>query len=109
MLSCIILVLLGMLLGIMIYMLCMRKKQAVDHVSTIGLTSRAVSKHSYETIKPLCPHQVSLGEETGFIEDPYIPNCEPETLYYKLEEDDNYGLGQMSCNCQGACNCSAYA
>ena len=103
-----ILILLGMLLGIMIYMLCMCKKQAVDHVSAIGSTSHAVSEHSYETIDPLSPHQISLEEETGFIEDPYIPTCEPETLYYELEEDDNYGLGQMSCNCQGACNCPTY-
>ena len=97
-----------MLLGIMIYMLCMWKKQMANHVSAIELTSHVVSKHSYETMEPLSPHQVSLKEETGFIEDPYIPTCEPETLYYELE-DDNYGLGQMSCHCQSACNCSAYA
>ena len=98
-----------MLLGIMIYMLCMQKKQTVNHVSAIGLTSRVVSKHSYESIEPLSPHQVSLEEETGFIENVYIPTCEPETLYYELEEDDNYSLGQTRCHCQGIYNCSTYA
>ena len=63
-----------MLSGIVIYMLCMHKKQAVDHVSAIGSTSHAISKHSYETIEPLSPHQISLKEETGFIEDPYSPH-----------------------------------
>ena len=109
MLSCIILILLGMLLDIVIYMLCMCKKQTVDHVSAIGSTSHAISEHSYKTIDPSVPtsnisqrgnrvHGGSLYPHTG----------NQKLLYYELEEDDNYSLGQTSCNCQGACNCSTY-
>ena len=108
MLSCIILILLGMLLGIVIYMLCLCKEQVADYISAIGPSSHAVSEHDYKTIEPLSLHQISLKEETGFIEDPYLPTCELERLYYELEEDDNYGPDQMSCNCQGACNCPTY-
>ena len=47
-------------------------------------------------------------EETGFIEDPYIPTCDLETIYDDFMEDSNYTLDKMSCSCHGACNCPTY-
>ena len=105
-LCCIILILSGLLLGIIIYNVCVDGKQVADNALFIGPHSDVGIQHAYETIEPVSPHWLPLSEdETGFIEDPYIPTADLKHMYYDLEEDNNYSLDKMVCNCEGACNC----
>ena len=61
-------------MGIIIYNVCVDGKQAADNALSIGPHSDVGIEHDYETIEPVFPHQLPLSEdETGFIEDPYIP------------------------------------
>ena len=93
-------------MGIIIYNVCVDRKQAADNALSIGPHSDVRIQHEYESIEPVFPYQLPLSEdETGFIEDPYIPTHDLKHIYYDLEEDNNYTLDKMVSNCEGACNC----
>ena len=99
----------GMLLGTVIYKVCVLGKKVTDFASVRGPSSHVISEHDYETIKPLSPHMMSYSEqETGFREDPYIPTWVLEKIYDDFVEDSNYTLDKMNCSCQCACNCPTY-
>ena len=87
----------------------MDRKQVADNALSIGPHSDVGIQHEYESIEPVFPHWLPLSEdETGFIEDPYIPTGDLKHIYYDLEEDNNYSLDKMACNCEGACNCPMF-
>ena len=97
-----------MLLGIVIYKVCVLGKKMTDFVSVRVPSSHVISEHDYETIKPLTNMMSHSEEETGFIGDPYIPTCDLEKIYDDFIEDSNYTMDKMNCSCLGACSCPTY-
>ena len=109
-LGCIILILSGSLLWVLICKPCIYQKKSVKYTSSGVQTASIISEHNYHTIQPLSPYlKLHMEEEIGFIEDPYIPCDELETIYYNLEVDDSCTTIRKSYNCHGACSCPTYA
>ena len=109
MLCCVLLIFAGILLGIIIYKVCLDRKQLADNLLYIGQHSDVHIQHDYETIETLLTHQVPLTEDkTGVIKDLNSPTGDLEHIYYELDEDKKYTFDKMACNCHGACNCHTY-
>ena len=105
----VLLIFLGILIGIIIYKVCLNKKQLADNSLSFGQHSNARIQHDYEMIEPLLTHWLTCTEdETGVIKDLNITTYEVDHIYYELDEENNYTLNKMACNCQGACNCHTY-
>ena len=95
---------LGILLGIIIYKVCLDRKPLADNSLSIGQHSDVCIQHDYETIEPLFTQWLPLTEdETGVIKDLNSPTGDPEHIYYELDEDKNYTFNKMACNCDSAC------
>ena len=109
MLCCVLLIFLGILIGIIIYKVCLDKKQLADNLLSFGQNSNAHIQYDYEMIKPLFTHWLPCTEDkTGIRKDVNIPTYEEDHTYYELDKENNYTLNKMACNCQGAYNCHTY-
>ena len=56
MLCCVLLIFLGILIGIIIYKVCLDKKQLADNSLSFGQHSNACNQHDYEMVKPTLTH-----------------------------------------------------
>ena len=52
MLCCVLLIILGILLGIIIYKVCLNNKPSADNSLSMGQYSDVCIEHDYESIKP---------------------------------------------------------